>query len=384
MSTLKRSFSLTILALSVVAALACAGQGSRFPIASLDGEGFHHVTYDYSVLSDPRAGDLLSRDWRLDNYVPSEEGLGEPKEGDDYVAEIGLDSDGDGEYETRVKIPTFDLLYKHRRNDGRLFLSTIPISQYDSERELSVMLRDLVGRASHGGRVTYDFTRGTARASGEMASRILTSRPVTVSGYPAHEVIFEVANVQQLELTPDARWVRSHIVIVRTDFVFTRNQLGPAFRVPTIGRSIPTGTFYPVLMVIGYSNHPDEFDDHHPEFRDFVSRVRLSDGFPLDALEATRATCGIEQLDVIVSQGLVYQSSLPYRSEQAQCASDGLMAITMADSPWRRTFSVRAQPLRSPGGTTTAGGPLDAPSTDTATSGGEAPGPAVGESPVAP
>ena len=370
MSRIKCSASLVSLTL----ALAACGAG-RYPIASLTNESFRHVTYDYSVAAQGGTGQLMSSDWRLDNYIPSTEGLGEPKETDEYTSRVGLDNDGDGTFETRVTIPTYDLLFKHRRDDGVVFLSTFPISQHASERELSVMLRDFVESAAASGEITHNYNGSSSRAEAPMASRILASRPTRVHGFPAHEVVFEVANVQQLELSPSARWERGHVVLVRAEMVFGQRQLYPAVRVPDLGRGVGQESFYPVLMVVGYANHPDEFDAHHDEFRDFLSRIHIGDVWDTDALEAARAQCDIDQLDVMVSDGKVLFSSLVQRGDEMRCIEDALLAVRFPESTWMRTFSVRARPLRSENGATTAGEPIHAGDASSApsTSGGENP-----------
>ena len=376
MSSFVRTFSVL---LGVLVVVSCAGSRSSFPIFTTDGGGFHHASYDYSVAALPGTDDVMSREWRLDNYAPSADGsaLGEPKEGDAYEVEVGLDYDGDGDFEGTVTLPRFDLKFNHRRNDARLFVITVPISQYDSERELAVILRDLVAHSSNGGGISYDFSRGTARASGERAAQILVSREVTVGGYPAHEVIFEVANVPELELTPDARGVRSHLVLVRPGFVFAREQMVRSARMPSLGgRTVGQTTCFPGLMLIGYANHPDDYDAQQPEFRDFLNRVRIGAEWPLEALEAVRAECNISALDVVTTGGQVLYSSVARQSEEGRCASDGLVAIQMEESPWRRTFHVQHPLLQAPGGATTAGQPFSAASADTTagaeqTAGGE-------------
>lgn len=375
MSRFKRFFLLASITLALVA---CAASVGPYPIATLQDGTFHHVNYDYSVVTQGGTGELMSSDWRLDNYAPSTDaspGLGEPKVTGGYVGEVGLDHDGDGEFEGRVTLPTFDLLFKHRRDDGRIFLSTFPISQHAADRELSVMLRDFVESAAASGEITHNYSAGSSRAAAPMASRVLASRPTRVHGFPAHEVIFEVANVQQLELSPSARWQRGHVVLVRPEMVFGQRQLYPAIRVPDLGRGVGQETFYPVLMVIGYANHPDEFDAHHDEFRDLLSRIRIGEVWDTDALEAARAQCDIDQLDVMVSDGKVLFSSLVQRGDEMRCVEDALLAVRLPESPWMRTLSVRARPLRSESGATTAGEPIhegDASSAPS-TSGGENP-----------
>lgn len=357
MSRLK-SFSL--LAALTFALLACAPAAQSFRIATLQNGTFHHVTYDYSVVVQP-TGRLMSEDWRLDNYAPSptSTGLGRPKVTDPYVSTMGLDDDGDGDYEVQVRIPTYDLLFKHRRDDGVIFLSTFPVSQHAGDRELSIMLRDFVESAALSGQITHKHGDRTVRTSSPMASRILASRPVMVRGFPAHEVIFEVANVQQLELTPSARWERGHVVVVRAEMVFNREQSQRSLRVPGAHRRIESTTFYPVLMVIGYSNHPDEFDSHYDDFQEFLGRIHIGDVWSTAAIEAVRDGCRLNQLDVVISDGQVIRSSIPQRTQALRCAEDGLVAARFPEAGWMRTFSVRAHSLRDASGATTAGQPLE-------------------------
>ena len=138
-------------------------------------------------------------------------------------------------------------------------------------------------------------------------------------------------------------------------------------------------------MVIGYANHPDEFDAHDDEFRDFLSRIRIGDVWPTDALEAVRGLCDIDQLDVIVSEGRVLHSSLVPSSDEFRCAEEALLAVQLPESPWMRTFSVRARPLRDAGAATTAGEPIQQGGDESApsTSGGENPvDPSTGAAPA--
>jgi hypothetical protein len=291
----------------------------HFPIGTLQDDVFRHVTYDYGVTLARGSGQLMGDDWRLDNYVATPNGLGEPKRTSAYMSRISLDHDGDDVRDMNLSIPTYDLLFKHRRNDGLIFVSTFPISQHDSERDLSVMLRDYVESASHAGRITHNYQQRTSRTSAQMASRILTSREVSVDGFPAHEVIFEVANVQQLELTPSARWERGHVVLVRTELVFNDMQFRE--RAPVTGTTRPPreGHFYPVLMVIGYSNHPDEYDAGHPDFRSLLHRIRIGGTLDNRTLRGHAERCGVEQLDLVVSGDRVTHSSLVPASEDWSC-----------------------------------------------------------------
>jgi hypothetical protein len=88
------------------------------------------------------------------------------------------------------------------------------------------------------------------------ATRILESKPTTVAGREAHIVTFEIANVDQLHLAPDSRWERAQLIILRPQYSWSHGEVQ-----------------WPVLMIIGYSNLPADFDAHVEEFSGFVSRI---------------------------------------------------------------------------------------------------------------
>lgn len=364
-------------ALLVVSLALAACTTAHFPIGTLHDDAFRHVTYDYGVMLARDTGRLMGDDWRLDNFVPAPSGLGEPKRTSAYMSRIALDADGDDVHETSLSIPTYDLLFKHRRNDGLIFISTFPISQHDGERELSVMLRDFVESASHAGRITHNYQQRTSRTSAQMASRILMSRAVSVDGFPAHEVVFEVANVQQLELTPSARWERGHVVLVRTELVFNAEQFRQRSVAATTTRGLRGGPFYPVLMVIGYSNHPDEYDAHHPDFRGLLHRIRIGDTLDNRTLRGHAERCGVDRLDLMLSGAQVAHASLVPSSEEWSCLGGHVARARFPRAEWVRTLSLRRTSLRVAGGITTAGNPptIDELPTSVApsTSGGENP-----------
>ncbi len=332
---------------------ACSGS-QRYPIGLATDEGMRHATYDLLVSYRPGSSELMSSDWRLDNFGPGEENFGVPKTTERYTRTIALDHDGDDRADARSRIPAYDLLFKHRRNDGVIFMSTLPVSQHAGQRDLDIILRDFVESASHAGHITHNFEVGSSRTSAQMASRILSTRAVTVDGYPAHEVIFEVANVQQLELTPEARWERGHVVLVRAPFAFTERQY--ATFAPQ--RAVPV-PFYPVLLAIGYANHPDEFDEGHAAFEDLVRRVRIGRTQDLSSVRSSLTTCDENYRSVALLTRTNGRASLFADSGDTEfltCVRNTLGRFRFSESEWPHTFVIDQVDPRSGAGETTAGG----------------------------
>jgi hypothetical protein len=79
----------------------------------------------------------------------------------------------------------------------------------------------------------------------------------------AYVATVDIKNLDQLKANPDAEGKRAEILIAHTDFEFV---LRPG------RKSSPK---FPVLLVVGYSNRSEEFDESLPEFRDLLSRIYI-------------------------------------------------------------------------------------------------------------
>jgi hypothetical protein len=70
------------------------------------------------------------------------------KVGENYTRKLRLDGDGDGRYEEIATIPTFDLKLVNERDDGVIWLRTLPISKDLVQKDLRVLARNYVDAAS--------------------------------------------------------------------------------------------------------------------------------------------------------------------------------------------------------------------------------------------
>ncbi|MFT3922003.1 MAG: hypothetical protein QM778_05675 [Myxococcales bacterium] len=98
------------------------------------------------------------------------------------------------------------------------------------------------------------------------ASRVLQSSPCTVSKHEAYRVDFEVANVDQLQLSDQARWQRGAVVFVRTKY---QHLAGTTMQ--------NTKTFYPVVMAIGMSARPQDFAGLEEDFERLLKQTVLGE-----------------------------------------------------------------------------------------------------------
>ena len=106
-----------------------------------------------------------------------------------------------------------------------------------------------------------------AVADKHYATRVTELRKVQLDGVDGLAATVEVANVDQLQLSPNSRWLRSKLVFVR-----------PGFRYAMGTSSDGSATHaWPVLLVAGYSNSTADFDASLPDFE----RTRLTMDAPL-------------------------------------------------------------------------------------------------------
>ncbi len=291
-----------------VAALGC----STFQTFRAD--GFHHEEYPLTVRSPPGAptGALISPEWRLDNYQVDEIGLPtKPKVGPDYEAKIAVDTDGDGKLDQDVQVLAHDLLFRHRRNAGRIWLRALPISQALGETDLRVIMRAFEdAMAGAGYSVTsLDFGRVNVEEK-RFAARLLESAPTTVSGQEAFAATFEVANVDQMALTKDARTERGRIVLVRTSYLWSPYKVDWS----------PERALFPVLVVAGYSNLPEDFEVGRADFERFLGALAIWSGW--DGVRGTVLQCFPGRASVPIGVGLDGSGAIVHLHAPAQATAE--------------------------------------------------------------
>jgi hypothetical protein len=203
-------------------------------------------------------------DWLLLNYQIKNSLPGDAKVGDDIV--YRLDSDGDGSLDARDKEKALSLEYRHATTGANLWFRLQPQSMEDARLDLSVVARNHVDASSGSGTFAVNIGLVTVvSVTKQFATRILDGRAATIAGLPAYVVTYEVANVDQLRLSPDSRWRRARVAYIRTPYRWVIRK-GKQFVGP-----------WPVLAVVGYDADPQDFDGHLGEYATFVSKLEFMD-----------------------------------------------------------------------------------------------------------
>ncbi len=250
-------------------ALASAGCGPKGK-GAVGPEGYSHSDYGYRVLATPE-GSLLDSDWKLDNFYEKQGGLFE-KDAKDYVTTYELDFDGDGTYETQSEEHIYDLRFKHLRHDGVIFIRTIPLSTDQAKKKLSVLLDRYVEAIAGAGYEVVQLNPGASMlVEKRYAASIVSEGKARLAGRDAYAATIDVANIDQIKVDPNARKKRVQLVIAHAPFRYKKmRQDGDTQK-------------FPVIILAGYANQPDEFDEALPEFHDLLNRLEVKgvDGFAL-------------------------------------------------------------------------------------------------------
>lgn len=236
-------------------------------VSTLSREGLTDGRYALHIAS-AEPGVFVSNDWMVENLVRVAPGPVKQK-GGAYVADYHIDVNGDGTADW-FRDDAFVLRLRHRRTAGVLWSSVVPLPTSMEQTDLRVLARLLVGAASRD-TVSLAVVDGAVEMSTRrLATRILEERPIAVRGYEGYRVTFEVADVDQASLTPDASWERREVALVRPGFVVLA------------GRQRAT---LPGLLLLGHANLPEDFETTRPDFDRFLEAFEFRE----DELAGSRA-----------------------------------------------------------------------------------------------
>jgi len=305
--------------------------GAPFPTLQEQAAGYQHPTYGYVLAHRAEGAGVLAPEW-----------LPHVRAGE--AREVPMDQDADGVLDASLEVPVFDLLYTRGAAGGAVFVSTFPTSREAAAGDLGQILTGYVATAARAGQVAYGFPRTIPRSGEPRASRVLGSRPREVAGRPAHEILFEIADVPAGRVTESTVWSRGHVVLVRPDLTFSDQQYSRT-------RGSSTAAFFPVLMVLGYANHADAFGAHHDEFEDLVNRLRFPVEPSLEPLANALRDC-VEQETLVemlvLPEGRVGAHAALADATSERCASQAIISARLPRSDWPRTVALRVVPVAVP------------------------------------
>lgn len=253
-------------------------------------DGFTHTDYHYKLVAEP-SGQLMPEKWKIDNYY-EKDGTLNVKDTPEYSIEYELDKDGDGEFETTVKELRYDLRFKHLVHDGVVFLRTIPISTDLQDKKLSVLMhRYIEGIAGAGYEVVQFYPGKTIVVEKRYAAAVVDERPVKLAGLDAYLVTLDVANIDQVQVDANARSERVQLILAHTGFKYQH--------MSSFGEKEVVDAEFPVVLLVGYGNRPDEFDSGIEDFHNFLGRLVINEtrGFEQGADSSPAVEMASEELE---------------------------------------------------------------------------------------
>jgi hypothetical protein len=231
--------------------------------AELTSDGLMHGRFGYHIRPAGGLHSFVSSDWRVENFLPD----GDAKSGAEYDTSWFVDVNDDGDDDRLEGASYYDLRLEHRRNNGSIWVRTFPVSDITADKELTVIVQNYVENIAAAGYFTAGITETGALRIEErrFATRVLDTKSIGLDGQEAAAVLFDVADVNQLQMSANARSARALVLISRTPF---------RYRVRT-GLGVRE---WPVLMLVGFANAPGNFDASLPDFRRFLSSIEMAPG----------------------------------------------------------------------------------------------------------
>ena len=232
--------------------------------------GFEHTQYKYQVRN--AGSELMGKAWLLDNFYVTRSGKTKPKEAGEYVVHYALDRNGDGEIDIQSNEPRYDLRFMHKQRSGLIWLRTIPLEKDHSAKALRVLMHQYVDNIAGAGYELASLGSALGVFEQRFAAEIVEQGEAKVADRDAYFATINVANIDQVHMTPSKRITTVRLVFVR-----------PPFEYSPKGYESSDDTKYPVLMLAGFASLPEDFASDLPDFSGMLGRIVINEvsGFTL-------------------------------------------------------------------------------------------------------
>jgi hypothetical protein len=240
------------------AALAACGLS---PQGALTPTGYESNHPTYRVVKN--GSQFLDDAWMLDNYYTGEFGKLHPKVDGIYKTSFAVDPDGAGKFDAKLDAVTYDLRFEHKKHAAFIWLRSVPTADDLRDKDLRVLMRDYVEEIAGAGYEAVQLTGAPKVVEKRYAAEIVAQGEAKLASKDAYYAVIDVANIDQIKLTPSTRHVRVELVFARpgTDYV---------------ARPQSRGTMaFPALLVAGYANFPEDFAADEAAFRTLLADIEI-------------------------------------------------------------------------------------------------------------
>jgi len=295
------------------------GLGCYPTVSTAGGSALVHTHFPYAVTyQDENTKSVLGEDWLLENYrigheqndgsltsangssalmnssLASADGSPAARDGsltllrkEGYTFKYEFDFDDDDKTDATEQLPAPDLLLLHRKTNARLVVSTVLLDKRYADKELRVLLNNIVDNDSGTQSLFVGFGRVGLGVQKRYASKLIDSSEATLGGTKGLVATIERADVDQLQLNANARWRRARVFMMHLPFDY-------------YVQGVPNGTLalaadhkYGVLLLVEYTNTPEDFEAQYPDFLRLMNATHvLTDDMLLEYVGKPLAKCG--------------------------------------------------------------------------------------------
>jgi hypothetical protein len=239
----------------IALAAACLRQTGRF---TATGFAANERRFGFNCL-DRSTGALLPASWRLENWTF--DATGKPDSQKDkgiYLSEVQWPSpDGSLKW---MQFVTHELRYDHPSSGATIWVRVLPLPPREASLSLKVVAEGWANTVSG---TVFDYSFYGAEGAKRLGSRILASGNAAVAGYAAHQVVFDVVNLDQLQVDPNAPRSRVQAYFVAAPVAKEMSGSSGNWRVAA-------------CVFLGLVAPADRFDAVVPDFASLVSRMWIA------------------------------------------------------------------------------------------------------------
>lgn len=253
----------------VVALLAGCTQGS-----TTAGSALIHPKFPYAVTyDDAEKKSVLGSEWKLENYRHREHSTDiERKEG--YELNYSFDFNDDDKGDAEQDLPFPDLVFLNKKTNARLDVSTLLLDERLASKELRLLLNDVVDSRNGTRSLLVGFGRAVLGVEKRFASRLLDTSDATLGDQKGVVATIERADIDQLQLDPKARWQRSRLFMMHAPFDYYAAKPRRSSSGEEVGM-VDKYYKYRVLLLVEYTNTPEDFEAQYPEFLRLLNKVHM-------------------------------------------------------------------------------------------------------------
>jgi len=213
--------------------------------------------FGFSYVDAPRAT-LLPAAWTLENWTRDVNGKPDAqKEKGIYLSEVEWPME-DGKLKW-MKFVTHELRYDHP-SGATIWVRLLPVPPRQASRNLNVIAENWVNSISG---TVFDYTFYEVEGAKRIGSKILESKSATVAGQPAHRIVFEVVNLDQLRLDANAPRSRAAAYFIQAPVTKELQKTGPS----------NLKIWAPACIFLGLVAPADQYDAVVADFDSLVSRM---------------------------------------------------------------------------------------------------------------